>query len=478
LPRDDQEQFVSRYHCQLDISPTTVRLRDLQSKNGTYVNGRKIGADPIELINGDRIKLGKTIFQVEIRKPDDEDSGTHLLREPVEAATHLLHDSSSPRGSLAIQEAITEAPQRPTSQPDSQFSLSMVGESSQSASFNAMYFGFRRKPFQGSGLDFLRAYPDYEICYAQLLDSIGQAQKLVMLLGEAGTGKSLLLGNLVRDPTVGFKCVLCKSPGSYDDLLNLLCSGLGLSLTGSERPYKIKALMDYMGSPANRGTVLLIDNADKLDPSTIRHLLNLLRLGLIGSIVFAGLPQLREQLSRLHGDTPEQTVKSDSGILGNITCITLRPLNRVQVEAFIRQQLHVAGNDTGSLFSKAVIDRIASLSRGTPGLINALCDRTLLLTETAGENSVSLEVLNTAAEQLKLSDAVPHSEVAIVTASSSPFDNSTSTQSVSSSLLTVQSQPQFRAQSASSAYRKLWLVALLLLVLLGGIGMFFALRAF
>ena len=476
LPRDDQEQFVSRYHCQLDISATTVRLRDLRSKNGTYLNGRKIGTDPIDLTNGDRIKLGKTIIQVEIRKPDDENLATHLLREPAEAATHLLPDGPILQ-ELAAKEA-AEARQQSIGKPDSRISLSIVDKPPQAASFNAMYFGFRRKPFQGSGLDFLRAYPDYEICYGQLLDTISQSKKLIMLLGESGTGKSLLLGNVVRDPTVGFTCVLCQSPGSYDDFLNLLCSSLGLSLIGSERPHKIKALMEYMESKANKGTVLLIDNADKLDPSTIRHLLTLLRLDLIGSIVFAGVPQLREQLSRLYGEVSKQTAKPNTGILRDITSITLRPMNSAQVEAFIGQQLHVAGNAAGALFNKAVINQIASLSRGIPGLINALSDRALLLAETAGQQSISLEILNTAADQLKLSDAMPLSEMAILPTSSSRFEGSTSPQAVSLSSPAARSQQQPKHQSSPSTHRVLWLAALASLVLLGGVGIFFALRAF
>src|SRR5438132_7438837 len=35
--------MVSRHHCRLDIDPRRVRVRDLGSRNGTYINGRLIG---------------------------------------------------------------------------------------------------------------------------------------------------------------------------------------------------------------------------------------------------------------------------------------------------------------------------------------------------------------------------------------------------------------------------------------------------
>jgi len=34
---------VSRHHCELEIQPPQVRVRDLGSLHGTYVNGQKIG---------------------------------------------------------------------------------------------------------------------------------------------------------------------------------------------------------------------------------------------------------------------------------------------------------------------------------------------------------------------------------------------------------------------------------------------------
>ena len=43
LPSDDAHRSVSRHHCLLDINPPDVRVRDLGSRNGTFVNGLKIG---------------------------------------------------------------------------------------------------------------------------------------------------------------------------------------------------------------------------------------------------------------------------------------------------------------------------------------------------------------------------------------------------------------------------------------------------
>jgi eukaryotic-like serine/threonine-protein kinase len=87
LPDDEHHRTVSRHHCLLDINPPDVRIRDFGSRNGTFVNGDKIGQreahqSPEEaaalsfpehdLTDGDEIRLGETVFRVDIRLPTDQ----------------------------------------------------------------------------------------------------------------------------------------------------------------------------------------------------------------------------------------------------------------------------------------------------------------------------------------------------------------------------------------------------------------------
>jgi len=84
LPTDKDHQTISRHHCLLDINPPDIRVRDFGSLNGTHVNGIKIGQrekgmtpeqgaqmtfPEHDLKGGDEIKLGKTVFQVDIFSP-------------------------------------------------------------------------------------------------------------------------------------------------------------------------------------------------------------------------------------------------------------------------------------------------------------------------------------------------------------------------------------------------------------------------
>ena len=82
LPGDDPT--ASRHHFVLAVQPPRVSVRDLGSLNGTFVNGRKIGArDPsetpeqgaghsfedVELSDGDEIRVGTTTLRVTVEQP-------------------------------------------------------------------------------------------------------------------------------------------------------------------------------------------------------------------------------------------------------------------------------------------------------------------------------------------------------------------------------------------------------------------------
>ena len=96
---DKMDQTIGRHHFSLEIDPPEVKLRDLQSLNGTYVNGQKIGGSdggdaypsssqstrkdgqvrqgggarrespPILLRHGDKIQVGSDIFDIVVEMP-------------------------------------------------------------------------------------------------------------------------------------------------------------------------------------------------------------------------------------------------------------------------------------------------------------------------------------------------------------------------------------------------------------------------
>ncbi|MHC4219967.1 MAG: ATP-binding protein [Planctomycetota bacterium] len=105
---------VSRRHAELTPDNGKWSLRDLDSSNGTFINGEPISRDPVELSPGDQIRCGSTLMvfavnaeedrssRIQIFGPQDmdvtverrvnvnEDSMILAEPDPVKAATHHL----------------------------------------------------------------------------------------------------------------------------------------------------------------------------------------------------------------------------------------------------------------------------------------------------------------------------------------------------------------------------------------------------
>jgi pSer/pThr/pTyr-binding forkhead associated (FHA) protein len=56
------DTYASQQHARIYSNEESYYVEDLGSTNGTYVNGRKT-PHPLELRPGDRIKIGKTVFE-------------------------------------------------------------------------------------------------------------------------------------------------------------------------------------------------------------------------------------------------------------------------------------------------------------------------------------------------------------------------------------------------------------------------------
>jgi serine/threonine-protein kinase len=88
LPNDFEFLCASRHHCLIDIDPPEIHVRDLGSRNGTWIDGVQIGrpvdrllgteeadrpARDYHLQDGDELKVGTTAFQVAIAATEEGD---------------------------------------------------------------------------------------------------------------------------------------------------------------------------------------------------------------------------------------------------------------------------------------------------------------------------------------------------------------------------------------------------------------------
>lgn len=117
-PRADQK--ISRTHFMLDVRPPRCLIRDLESKNGTYVNHRRIGQSELE--DGDEVRIGRTVIKVGISAQDGSASDHRAARDPLdrEPETGLRESQivapTQPLGQVSAAEARRRSPE--PAQPD------------------------------------------------------------------------------------------------------------------------------------------------------------------------------------------------------------------------------------------------------------------------------------------------------------------------------------------------------------------------
>ena len=99
---------VSRHHCVLLLDDYTLRIRDLASKNGTFVNRDQTRIGERILVHGDTVRVGDMVIRVEL------ESGTasaSLETQDVGPET-IDHAGHSPEKTKVDQPTSAEASQQ------------------------------------------------------------------------------------------------------------------------------------------------------------------------------------------------------------------------------------------------------------------------------------------------------------------------------------------------------------------------------
>jgi type II secretory pathway predicted ATPase ExeA len=268
------------------------------------------------------------------------------------------------------------------------------------------HFGFRDMPF-GVAPDPSFFYRNYH--YSEGLDVLAEgirARKgLLLVTGEVGTGKTILLRKLMRhlDATTRF-VFLSMTHLASDGLIELIAEDLALTTKNQTRFESAQALENYLlqQNGAGNTVALLIDEAQKLTDDALETLCDLSNLETeqekLLQIVLVGQPELIVKLSK----PALRRIKQRVAIHHQTRSLSLVG----DVENYIRHRLRAAGYEGSEIFNQKALEAIWSYSSGTPRLINTLCDNALALASRAGRKRVSAYVIIKVAAKLMLDRAI------------------------------------------------------------------------
>jgi pSer/pThr/pTyr-binding forkhead associated (FHA) protein len=99
-----ESDFVSNYHCILLLDEYTLQLRDLGSKNGTHVNGCRVGTSAIILLHNDTMSIGEVTLLIDLtpEAPESIGSPTKVGSSSTRSDGAVLFDGDRIRADGAV----------------------------------------------------------------------------------------------------------------------------------------------------------------------------------------------------------------------------------------------------------------------------------------------------------------------------------------------------------------------------------------
>lgn len=225
------------------------------------------------------------------------------------------------------------------------------------------YFGISQQPF---AIDEDAPLLDHQQRHFDILKVHSQQGGFCLILGEPGTGKSVLKNAIIRhDPKQWITPVINRSLHTWPNLLRLLCQALQLDTLGSDTKCESRLINEARAYNAKGRTIIpIIDDAHLLPVDALHKLRLLLEdFPKNHNLILIGQPSLNTTLQL----RPQQDLKSRVTYSAKIDALAPTALT-----SFIHNQLDLAGLPHQT-FTNEAINLILRLSEGTLRAVKNLC---------------------------------------------------------------------------------------------------------
>ncbi len=262
------------------------------------------------------------------------------------------------------------------------------------------HFGLKEKPFSlTANVKYLYMSEEHENAFTMLKYGITQRAGIILMTGETGSGKTLLVNHLMRElnSIAPSEVVLALNPFVIgDDLIGFMIDELELLVTEpGTQACQLRALEKHLAQRRRerRNVLLVIDEAQVLSDRMLEEvrMLNNLQSGqdMLLQVLLVGQPELRDRIR-----TPEM-----SHLAQRITVAChIGNLVPQETKNYIEHRLKVAGRQKKGPFDISAIKAIYKESKGIPREVNLLCDTSLTYgyaeEATAIDQGVIAEVVN------------------------------------------------------------------------------------
>jgi general secretion pathway protein A len=220
----------------------------------------------------------------------------------------------------------------------------------------------------------LRARSHHESLSA-LLTGIARETGVMVLVGDVGTGKTLLCRALCAELSETVRSVLVINPYlSGAELIGAILDDLGVARAGSTHGELMAALAHHLLAVGaeGRSVVVIVDEAQQMSVEALEQIRLLSTIEMPGKkllqVLLVGQPELLDKLGRRELYQLDQRV--------GVRC-RLDPLSARDTSRYVEHRLRVAGLVGALPFTRGALVEVYRATRGIPRVINLVSDRAL-----------------------------------------------------------------------------------------------------
>jgi general secretion pathway protein A len=306
------------------------------------------------------------------------------------------------------------------------------------------FFGLQALPFNLTpDPAFLFLPPKHREAITGLTYAIVERKGLVVLTGDAGTGKTTLLNSVLKQlpETQVYTSVILNPTLTPVEFLENVLLDFGIPEVPTSKAQRLWRMQDILARAhqENKIVVLIIDEAHKLSFEVLEE------IRLLGNYEFG--PDKFLQILLL-GQCELDGMMNRHELRQFKQRIALRlyidPLTPSEVEPYIEFRWTKAGGMVTHPFTPEAIEAIVRWSSGNPRLINSLCDTALLMAYGEGIRAVGASFVRAAATNLALVESpAARSVLAQVVAAVPPVEQRATPPLPVSDPIQVDSIPEF-----------------------------------
>ena len=259
------------------------------------------------------------------------------------------------------------------------------------------FFGFKSKPFSLlPNTAFLYLGEMHTLALDLLEHGVAEQSGFVVITGEIGSGKTLLIRQLTRRISeAAVLGVVSNTHLAFGDMIHWVCSAFGLYHGRKDTAALHADLAAFLRErrAQNRRVALIVDEAQNLTPAALEDL-RTLSTGESGDaslfqVILVGQPGLLHVLRR----PALAPVVRRIGVHFH-----LHPLDFADTQRYIAHRLAIAGGDP-AIFDDAAGAAVYFFTKGTPRLINIICDLALVMSFADNRRRVELDAVISVALQ-------------------------------------------------------------------------------